>query len=46
MPHLRPRHCLNIAIKKLGFSPVLAIQGMWQTGKSVFPDLRAPSGKA
>lgn len=35
MPHLRERHCLNVLLKKLAFSPVVAIQGARQTGKSV-----------
>lgn len=35
MPHLRKRHCLSILLKKLAFSPVVAIQGARQTGKSV-----------
>lgn len=35
MPHLRERHCLPILMKKIKFSPVIAIQGARQTGKSV-----------
>lgn len=35
MPHLRERHILPLLIKRLTFSPVLAIQGARQTGKSV-----------
>lgn len=35
MPHLRKRHCLPILLKKLTFSPVVAVQGARQTGKSV-----------
>lgn len=36
MPHLRERHCLKNAQKKLRFSPVITIQGPRQCGKSVF----------
>ncbi|HLD44604.1 MAG TPA: AAA family ATPase [bacterium] len=35
MPHLRKRHVLPQLIKKLRFSPVVAMQGARQTGKSV-----------
>ena len=34
MPHSRGRHILPLLIKKLRFSPVVAIQGARQTGKS------------
>lgn len=36
MAHLRQRHCLKIAQRKLRISPILAIQGMRQTGKCTF----------
>ena len=35
MPHLRERTVTPLLIKKLSFSPVVAIQGARQTGKSV-----------
>lgn len=35
MPHLRQRHIVPLLVKKLSFSPVVAIQGARQTGKSV-----------
>lgn len=34
MPHSRKRHIISILSKKLRFSPVVAIQGARQTGKS------------
>src|SRR3989338_3377810 len=35
MPHLRNRHVLKLIEKRLKFSPVIALQGARQTGKSV-----------
>lgn len=35
MPHLRNRYVLQLLSKRLKFSPVIAIQGARQTGKSV-----------
>ena len=35
MPHTRARHAVSLLLKKLKFSPVVAIQGARQTGKSL-----------
>src|SRR3990167_2157986 len=35
MPHLRNRYVLKLILKRLKFSPVVALQGARQTGKSV-----------
>ena len=34
MPHARNRHVLPVLLETLKFSPVVSIQGAWQTGKS------------
>jgi len=36
MPHSRPRHVLNVFLKRLKFSRVISIQGARQVGKSFF----------
>jgi len=44
MPHLRPRHALKLLESKLKYSPVVAIQGVRQCGKSTLARELLPAG--
>ena len=43
MPHLRDRYALTLLLKKLRYSPVVAIQGVRQSGKSTLARELLPS---
>lgn len=45
MPHLRARHALPLLQSKLKYSPVVAIQGVRQSGKSTLARELLPSSK-
>ncbi len=46
LPHLRQRHIIPLLLKKLSFTPVVAIQGARQTGKSVLAREILPAERA